>query len=139
VARQSLQDVRELVSGYRQRSLDQELAAADELLTAAGIKTAITRPDSLPGGRPGEVLAWAVREGTTNVIRHSQAGNCHIAVAVTDHHARLLIENDGMSTVVNGSGSGLRGLRERLAEAGGKVEAGPVAGLGFRLSVELPR
>jgi two-component system sensor histidine kinase DesK len=139
VARQSLQDVRELVSGYRQRSLDQELAAAEELLIAADIEPAITRPDVLPDGRPGELLAWALREGTTNVIRHSQATHCRITVSVADERTRLQIEDDGMGTEVTGSGSGIRGLRERLDEAGGCVEAGLMAEGGFRLSVEVPR
>jgi two-component system sensor histidine kinase DesK len=139
VARQSLQDVRELVAGYRQRSLDQELAAADELLTAAGIETSISRPETLPSGAPGELLAWALREGTTNVIRHSQATHCRILVAVSDNYARLGIEDDGVGAVMNGTGSGLGGLRERLSEAGGALEAGPAPKGGFRLLVELPQ
>ena len=138
VARQSLSDVRDLVSGYRQRSLQEELAVADELLTAAGISAAIDRPADLPGDPVDELLAWAVREGTTNVIRHSRAAHCRIAITVDDGDARLEITDDGTPTPGSGNGSGLAGLRERLAEAGGQVDAAPRPGGGFRLAVEVP-
>jgi two-component system, NarL family, sensor histidine kinase DesK len=139
VARQSLSDVRDLVSGYRQRSLRDELAVADELLTAAGISTTIERPVDLPGEPADALLAWAVREGTTNVIRHSRATHCRIAIAVAEGDARLEITDDGTAISGSGNGSGLLGLRERLAEAGGQVDAGPRPGGGFRLAVQVPR
>jgi two-component system sensor histidine kinase DesK len=143
VARQSLGDVRDLVSGYHQRSLDEELAVADELLVAAGIEAVIDRPAALPGGAADELLAWAVREGTTNVIRHSRASHCHITVTAADREARLEIADDGADPAPgprtgSGAGSGLRGLRERLGEAGGVVDAGPAVGGGFLLAVRLP-
>jgi two-component system sensor histidine kinase DesK len=139
VARQSLRDVRELVAGYRQRSLADEIAVADELLVAAGIQPLIQRPPEMPDGAPGELLAWALREGTTNVIRHSHATQCRVTVTVDERHASLEIEDDGQAPAPNISGSGLRGLRERLSDAGGTVEAGPREGGGFRLAVNLPR
>jgi two-component system sensor histidine kinase DesK len=139
VARQSLRDVRELVAGYRQRSLADELAVADELLATAGIQPVIQRPPEMPDGAPGELLAWALREGTTNVIRHSHAAHCRITVTVDERHASLQIEDDGQARSPNINGSGLRGLQERISEAGGTVEAGPIDSGGFRLAVNLPR
>jgi Histidine kinase len=72
VARQSLSDVRGAVAGYRQPDLASELAAARQLLTAAGIACRIAAPQGLdlPAGVDA-VLAWTVREGVTNVVRHS--------------------------------------------------------------------
>jgi two-component system sensor histidine kinase DesK len=137
VARQSLSDVRDLVSGYRQRSLDEELAVADELLAAAGIEPTIDRPADLPAGSADELLAWVVREGTTNVIRHSRAAHCRITITADVGEARLVIADDGSAQPETGTGSGLRGLRERLGEVGGAVDAGPT-GHGFRLAVRLP-
>jgi len=89
VAHASLDDVRALVTGYRQRSLDDELSVADELLSAAGVQPVIERPDELPGGRADELLAWALREGTTNVVRHSGAAHCRITITTGDGEARL--------------------------------------------------
>jgi two-component system sensor histidine kinase DesK len=138
VARQSLQDVRQLVSGYRQRSLGDELAAADELLTAAGIRPVIQRPDALPGGRAEELLAWALREGTTNVIRHSQASRCCITITEADDQAHLEVADDGASPSVAVGGCGLQGLAERLRDAGGGLDAGPAPEGGFRLTAHVP-
>jgi two-component system sensor histidine kinase DesK len=138
VARQSLQDVRLLVSGYRQRSLDDELAAADELLTAAGIRPVIQRPDHLPAGLADQLLAWALREGTTNVIRHSHASRCRITITVADHQARLEVFDDGAASSTSGGGTGLQGLVERLRDAGGTVDAGPAPDGGFRLAARVP-
>jgi two-component system sensor histidine kinase DesK len=139
VARRSLRDVRELVAGYRPPSLAEELAVADELLATAGIEPAIERPAEMPDGVVGELLAWALREGTTNVIRHSRATHCRIAVTVEDRHAGLQIDDDGPPSAIGGTGSGLRGLRERVAGAGGTLQAGPLEHGGFRLAVQLPR
>ncbi len=146
VTRQSLADVRELVSGYRQRSLAEEMAAADELLLAAGIESVIDRPPELTDDTVDQLLAWALREGTTNVIRHSHASRCRITVATDEHEARLEIADDGNGggpdPAADGdpsSGSGLRGLRERMGQVGGQIDAGPQAGGGFRLAVTVPR
>jgi two-component system sensor histidine kinase DesK len=138
VAHQSLDDVRALVSGYRQPSLEEELAVADELLSAAGVEPLIVRPDQLPGGRADELLAWAVREGTTNVVRHSRAAHCCITITAARGEARLDLVDDGTATDGGSGGSGLRGLRERLAEEGGELQAGPQEGGGFHLRVRVP-
>jgi len=76
VARQALREVREAVAAYRQPALESELDGARQLLDAAGIdcqieQTAGTLPPSLD-----TVLAWTVREGVTNLIRHSRALRC---------------------------------------------------------------
>ena len=74
VARQSLSDVREAVAGYRQPDLVAELGAARQLLAAAGLSCQISTPAdlSLPAD-VDTVLAWTVREGITNVVRHARA------------------------------------------------------------------
>ena len=80
VAREALASVRETVSGYRQPSLAIELAGARAALSAAGIEGDV---EPAPEGLPPEVdavLGWAVREGVTNVLRHSDAGRARIRV-----------------------------------------------------------
>jgi two-component system, NarL family, sensor histidine kinase DesK len=144
VARQALRDVREAVAGYRQRTLRGELDGARQILEAAGIECTIEYgSQSLPAGTD-MVLAWVVREGVTNVIRHSRAQHCLIRITSTDGNVHAEISNDG-DPRQEGSrfakGSGLSGLAERVANEGGKIEFGRQAmsdGSGFRLKVEIP-
>ncbi len=85
------------------------------------------------------MLAWAVREGTTNVIRHSGARSCRIAVQPGPLAASAEVVDDGQDAVApNGTGSGLAGLRERAEHMAGRLEAGPAPGGGFRLFVTVP-
>jgi len=140
VARQALGEVREAVAGYRSPTLDEELAGAVEMLEAAGISCNIENQAGLLPKEIDVVLAWAVREGTTNVIRHSQAHNCRIVLAREDGKAYAEITDDGRGKA-NGeiAGSGLSGLAERVATFGdGEFEAQPLQEGGFRLRVDLP-
>jgi len=140
VARQALREVREAVAGYRSPTLDEELDGAAGMLGAAGIDCRIDNEAGvLPSAIDG-VLAWAVREGTTNVIRHSSAKGCKILLARSDGEVYAEITDDGQGKVnEDDSGSGLSGLAERVAGfGGGGFEAGPVPGRGFRLRVSLP-
>jgi two-component system sensor histidine kinase DesK len=143
VARQSLTEVREAVSGYRQPTLDSELEGARIALSAAGVDTSVVRAPVTLDPEVEGVLAWAVREGATNVIRHSRAQRCAITVALGDDGARVVITDDGVGAASGGSddatcGHGLEGLLERAASLGGRVEAGPIAEGGFRLAMTLP-
>jgi two-component system sensor histidine kinase DesK len=140
VARQALGEVREAVAGYRSPTLDEELAGAAEMLGAAGIDLEVhNEAGTLPRDIDG-VLAWAVREGTTNVIRHSQAYRCRILLARDDRTVHAQITDDGRGgTDQDSSGSGLSGLAERVSTFGeGRFEAGRLPGGGFRLRVVLP-
>jgi len=82
VARQSLSDVRTAVAGYRQPDLAGELVSARQLLDSAGIVSRISGPDTADLSQDVDAaLAWAVREGTTNVVRHSLATHVDIRVS----------------------------------------------------------
>lgn len=146
VARQALTDVREAVSGYRQRDLITELDNARGVLAAAAIEATVTTtggplPDQLDG-----LFGWAVREGITNVVRHSRATACTIAVRRCEGVAALEITDNGPGTGAGaGHGNGLTGLGERVAAAGGRVTAGPAAedsattaASGWRLALTIP-
>jgi two-component system, NarL family, sensor histidine kinase DesK len=144
VARQALRDVREAVAGYRQHTLRGELEGARQILEAAGIECTIEyEAQSLPQ-RTDAVLGWVVREGVTNVIRHSRAQHCLIRISSTDETVHAEISNDGYlrreDTKVEW-GSGLSGLAERVSNEGGQLEATRQSlsdGSGFRLKVEIP-
>src|SRR5215203_77558 len=142
VARQALREVREAVAGYRRPTLDEELAGASEMLQAAGISCRIgAGADVLPSATDA-VLAWAVRKGVTNVIRHSRAKHCEIRVTRRDEELRAQITDDGQGPSPErdgaSAGSGLSGLAERVAASGGALEAKPLTGGGFCLYVSLP-
>jgi two-component system sensor histidine kinase DesK len=133
LARRSLADVRATVAGYREVTLTGELASGRELLRAAGISA--TLPGSTDGVRSDlhELFGWVVREGLTNVVRHSRATTC--TIMLTDDSVEIV--DDGIGGPTSG-GHGLGGLRERVATAGGTVEAGPADGRGWRLRVQVP-
>jgi two-component system, NarL family, sensor histidine kinase DesK len=137
-ARSALQSMRELVSGFRQPTLSQEVASAGATLEAAGIKCDVTSTQlELP--QPTEAaLAWAVREGATNVLRHSKASRCTISIATQDGHVRLTVIDDGKGSEVLDPGQGLRGLRERIEPLGGRLSTEDLAGAGFQLTVDVP-
>jgi two-component system, NarL family, sensor histidine kinase DesK len=141
VARQALSEVREAVAGYRQPTLDEELAGAREMLEAAGIACHIeNRTGALPVATDA-VLAWAVREGVTNVIRHSRARRCDVRITRAGEEIRIEITDDGQGPPENrgtATGSGLSGLAERVAASGGDLEAGSLPVSGFSLRVSLP-
>jgi two-component system sensor histidine kinase DesK len=146
VAREALAAVRDTVSGYRQPTLAMELAGARAALAAAGIAGDVEpAPDDLPRDVDA-VLGWAVREGVTNVLRHSDAATARIRVIVDGGVRAIEVTDDGANggpdeSAVGGpsrTGTGLAGLRERATALGGSLEAGPIPGRGFRLRVTVP-
>ena len=145
--RSTLQEVREAVTGYRKPSLARELRAAREVLSAAGIRLeercdahAVARL----GGGEGEALAWAVREGVTNVVRHSRAGSVVIELRADAQGTVVEVKDDGTGgqparpDEAAPAGNGLRGLRERFGALGGTVRAVRPEEGGFALMVSLP-
>ncbi|MFD0354093.1 sensor histidine kinase [Streptomyces sp. NPDC127110] len=143
IARESQREVRDVVRGYREADLSVELEGARGVLSAAGMDC---RVEDATAGRqlPAEVqsaLGWVVREATTNVLRHGDARSCLIRLTAPADSGpvTLLVENDGVPETPAGMpGSGLAGLRERLAAVDGTLLAGPAEGGRFRLRAEVP-
>ncbi|MGC9479472.1 sensor histidine kinase [Streptomyces sp. WG4] len=145
IAQESQREVRDVVRGYREAALEVELTGARGVLSAAGIDSEVTGGTD---GLPAEVqsaLGWVVREATTNVLRHGDAQKCAVAVRISEGRVVLTVENDGVPEVTGsadavgaGGGSGLAGLRERLAAVDGTLEAGSVGKGVFRLTAEVP-
>jgi two-component system sensor histidine kinase DesK len=136
IGRDALRQVRLAVTGYRGRGLAAEIDGARTALRDAGIDL-LVRQDGTPlPDEAGALLGWAVREGVTNVIRHSGAGRCEIAVTGGDS-AVLSVRDDGRGGPPV-KGNGLHGLTERITGAGGALEAGPIERGGYLLTVTLP-
>jgi two-component system sensor histidine kinase DesK len=138
VTRTALAEVREAVQGYRRLALAEALESARSALAAAGIDCELADSGVALPADVDAVLAWAVREGTTNVIRHSGALHCAIRVRADEERAAVEIEDDGSAAPASERGSGLNGLRERARRVRGEVEAGALPGGGFRLRLTVP-
>ncbi|MBO0828189.1 MAG: sensor histidine kinase [Streptosporangiales bacterium] len=133
LAREALEDVRRTVAGYREVTLAGELASARAVLDAAGVESALPLAvDEVPG-RLRELFGWVVREGVTNVVRHSRARHCWITVTPTS----VEVLDDGRGPR-GGVGNGLGGIRERARAVGATVESGAGRNGGFRLYVTAP-
>ncbi|MFC7583875.1 sensor histidine kinase [Nonomuraea antimicrobica] len=141
-ARQALDEVRHAVTGYRAPALSEELDKAARGLRSAGIELDVSPAEGPIPASAEILLAWAVREAVTNVLRHSRARHCRIVLSVDDSAAGLEVRDDGTPTGegpgATRTGHGLTGLAERVAEAGGRLEAGPSPGGGYRLCVRVP-
>ncbi|MEV7885105.1 sensor histidine kinase [Streptomyces sp. NPDC002817] len=138
IAQESQREVRDVVRGYREADLGVELTGAQGVLQAAGIRCEVSGEAA---GLPVDVqsaLGWVVREATTNVLRHGDAGRCAVDVRVTRDCVVLKVENDGVAAPSGPGGSGLAGLRERLAAVDGTLEAGPVGDGVFRVVASVP-
>jgi two-component system sensor histidine kinase DesK len=140
VSRRALAEVREAVAGYRRPVLSDELAGARTTLAAAGIEVEAegAPPAQLPPDAEA-VLAWAVREGATNVLRHADASRVRISVNVRGRDAELELVDDGSGAgPLDDPGTGLAGLAERVARVRGRMDAAPSQDGGFRLAVTVP-
>jgi two-component system sensor histidine kinase DesK len=163
VARRSLTEVRQAVTSYRQPSLAAELVSSRRMLASAGIDCQLRVPGaySLPPAVDA-LLAWTVREGATNIVRHSAARHAKIVIELTDTEASAKLSDDGagprgkglgaIADAIGGgsaadgaglagsgvTGSGLAGLAERAARLGGSLSAGAGEDGGFWLRVSVP-
>ncbi|HEY1573737.1 MAG TPA: histidine kinase [Pseudonocardiaceae bacterium] len=143
LARQALSDVRSVASGYRELSFDKESQSAESVLTAADVSVRMDlKYDELPV-RVRTVLAVVLREGVTNVLRHSRARHCDIVLRQQSDEVSLSIVNDGLTAgelagPEPDDGSGIRNLSERVAKLGGELDCGQDARGKFRLLVRLP-
>jgi len=135
LAREALTDVRSAVGGYREVSLGAELARAHSALTAAGIEPDLPADAGVVAQSSQELFGWAVREGVTNVVRHSGARLCRVRLTARE----VEISDDGTGPgAPAGVGHGLIGLRERVATAGGTLTVGHSAEGGYALRVSVP-
>ncbi|MGW4415833.1 histidine kinase [Streptomyces misionensis] len=139
VGRQALTEIREAVTGYREGGLATELDRARSALSAAGVEPVVRRSGTPLAPGTEALLGWVVREAVTNVVRHSAASRCEITVSGGAERVRLTVADDGPAKPsAPGTGTGLKGLTERLAAAGGTLTAGASPRGGFTVTAELP-
>jgi two-component system sensor histidine kinase DesK len=138
IGRSALTEVREAIGGYRARGLLAELEAARNTLASANV-TLITdaKPIDVSNLSAAEetVLALALREAVTNIVRHARANNCRLRFVTESGRRKLLVEDDGEHPLIR-EGNGLRGMRERVESLGGSLHVERENGT--RLLIELP-
>ena len=136
-ARTALAEVREAIGGYRARGLAAEIETARRALDAAGVTLHVENDmdNAKLAATEETVLALALREAVTNIVRHAQAKNCHLRFVSENGHQRLFVEDDGEHAVTR-EGNGLRGMRERVEALGGNMRLERERGT--RLFIELP-
>jgi two-component system sensor histidine kinase DesK len=133
-ARQALAEVRSTVGGLRAANLEAELAAAPLVLADAGVETRLVGTVADTDPRHRTLLAWVLRESVTNVIRHARASMVSIELSPVG----LVVTDDGTGFEAGREhgGNGLRGMRERVAAAGGTLRLSGEPGT--RVEVRLP-
>jgi two-component system sensor histidine kinase DesK len=137
VAQAALIDVRQTVTGYRRTHLADELQGATAMLRAAAITTHVDVHGADLPPNIESLLGWIVREGCTNIVRHSRARHASITLELSPFVAELIIEDDGIGGDFQ-PGNGLSGLSERVFAANGSLSCEPMSQGGFRLLAQIP-
>ena len=117
LSRQALAEIRATVGGLRVARLGDELGSARRALEGAGIEAHVPDDPASVDPRHRTVLAWVLREATTNVVRHSDADTCWVELGSNG----LVVRDDGRGLEGRPEGNGIRGLRERVGAAGGTL------------------
>ncbi|HBF82406.1 MAG TPA: histidine kinase [Streptomyces sp.] len=149
MARQASAEVRSVAGSYLQMSLERELPAASSLLRAVGIHAEVRVAAGKVSPAVDSVLATVLREGVTNMLRHSKAQKCVITADAVEESVHLVIANDGLRDArqshfaeapgrAASGGSGLISLAARAAALGGRLDSGERPDGWFQLAVELP-
>jgi two-component system sensor histidine kinase DesK len=135
-SREALREVRTAIAGYRSEGLQAEMGRARLALESAGVRLEyFAQPVELDPARE-TVVALALREAVTNIVRHAGARTCRIALEQTSEETRLEVSDDGRGGSAP-EGIGLASMRERVEGLGGRLERRAETGTSLRIT--LPR
>ncbi|SEF15488.1 sensor histidine kinase [Jiangella alba] len=124
LAASALTEMRQVVHGYRAVDLDGQLDAIRRVLESSGVRCTVTGPEQPLTEPVSTLLIPVLREASTNVLRHSRARWCTIDICRGGEEVRMTVVNDGATgDGPDAHSSGLRGLADRLAEAGGTLRS----------------
>jgi two-component system sensor histidine kinase DesK len=135
ISREALAEVRNAIGGYRAGGLEEEFARAASTLETAGVAAECRSVHVALSPARETVLALAVREAVTNVVRHARARQCRLELEEVDGCCLLEIEDDGRGSS-QAEGNGVRGMRERVEALGGTLRRETSAGT--KLTIMLP-
>ncbi len=141
-AKHLLADVREVVSEMRQDDaldLTQALKGLIEGVPALAVHLDVPPRFAVEDPRRAQILLRCVQEIVTNAVRHADARNLWLRFErVAGNELHLLARDDGCGATHLHPGNGLTGMRERLAEFGGRLEVNTGRQGGFELKAWLP-
>jgi two-component system sensor histidine kinase DesK len=137
IAREALGQVRRAVTGMRAVGIRAEFANARLALGAVAVDFDYRAPDFALHPEIETVLALALREAATNVIRHAGAKRCSATLLREGANVVLTVRDDGMGGAA-GDGNGLSGMRERVELLGGSLSITSERGQGTQLRIALP-
>lgn len=141
LARSLLAEVREVVSTERS---DQHVDLGAAIATlCAGVPQPAVRlhvDDDLAIASPAlaHTLFFCTQEALTNAMRHAEASLVTIELRATRDCITLQVGDNGHGSGAASEGNGLRGMRERVAEQGGTLQAGDRPAGGYGISIALP-
>ncbi len=138
LAEQTRADLRAVTQDRRAMNFGDEVAGALRLLRLAGVDATTAGVQAASGTPLDELWAWAVREGTANVLRHSNAARCLISLDVGRSATRFVMTNDHPELSDEPTGNGLAGLTERAHALNGTLTASITGNSWFRLEIEVP-
>ena len=138
ISRLALSDTRTVARGYREMSIEDECRSAVSVLAAADVAVELDADHTDLPVQVSTVLATVLREGVTNLLRHSKAKHCEITIRQTGERASLEIVNDAAAPPAREPGGrGLTNLSVRAKEIGGTVGVAHEGSV-FRLRVDVP-
>jgi signal transduction histidine kinase len=137
----TLTEVRELARGLRPALLvERGLAAAIPAVvrrTPIPVRCDVDVEPRLPD--TVEATAYfVVSEALQNVVKHANANQAHVGVALRGGVLRVEVSDDGIGGAAAGEGSGLRGLADRVAAVGGVLSITSPPGSGTMVLAEIP-
>jgi len=137
-----LTDIRGVVSTLRQHEgvdLQKALVALDPGLPRPRVTFELDPDVRVADMRRADALLHCAQEGLTNALRHSGASVVRVALARSSQGVMLTVEDDGAGNARQVRiGNGLRGLRERMEEVGGRLSIGDHAPSGLQLQALVP-
>ena len=142
LAKLLLTDVREAVSEMRDEGaidLSGAVRTLVEGVPALDIRLDLPEPLSIDDPERAHVLLRCTQEIITNAVRHAGASTLWLSIGRDATEARIQARDDGRGAETDAvQGNGLRGIRERLAAYGGRVDITTGRGQGFALDIRLP-
>jgi two-component system sensor histidine kinase DesK len=126
--------VRAAVQGYRTGGIEGEVAQARGALDAAGVRLEASMSEHRLPAAQETVLAMALREAVTNIVRHARATTCRLSLRQDARWCELEVADNGKGGNVP-EGNGLSGMRQRVEALGGAIERDGSAGTRLRIRV----
>src|SRR5699024_8447696 len=140
IARTALKEVRELVSDMRRIKLTDEVVRVQQMLRAAAIDVTVQGNKKLKHASIliENVLSMCLKEAVTNVVKHSKATKCYIAIKESRKEILITVKDNGIGLINEHAicnEHGLRGIRERLEFLNGSLDINSTSGTTLKIRV----